>query len=197
MLRPTSTLIAAVLLAGLAACAGVQGPSVSGGPTGPNAEGAITVAKEQNGKFLSFVGPKIQHDRPFLGVSGTNFDCLRSYLDTRSGETANQLYVEDSYVGKKREWSAASDERGQPLRFIPISSNEITCDAGGGCSYAEEFAAALPEPLMRASTNGLMVTFTAKSGARTIIQVPGAQVVAQLAAVDSARKGLAQPTAAK
>ena len=118
----------------------------------------------------------------------------RSYLDTRSGEIANQIYVEDSYAGARRNWTGALDEAGKELRFIPITNEEITCDSG--CSYAEEFAAALPEPLMRASTQGLIVTFTAKSGARTLIQIPGDQVVAQLAAIDSARSGLAKPTAA-
>lgn len=188
MPRLTRTLTAAVLLAGLAACAGGTPPPKTTATPGPNSEGAITVSREQGGKFLSFVGPKIQHDPPFLGVAGTNFDTLRTLLDTRSGETASQLYVEDSYAGTKREWSAAQDEAGKELRFIPISANQISCDSG--CSYAEEFAASLPEAVLRAGTNGLMVTFIAKSGARTVIQVPGAQVAAQLAAVDSAKKGL-------
>ncbi len=48
---------------------------------------------------------------------------------------------------------------------------------------------------MRASTDGLMVTFIAKSGARTVIQIPGTQVAAQLAAVDNAKKSLAAQAA--
>jgi hypothetical protein len=191
------TFLAALAVAGLAGCAGGTVPTTSGsGGLSPaeNANTAITVSREQGGKFLGFVGPKTQHDPPFLGVPNTNFDLLRSYLDTRTGEVANQLYVEDSYAGAHRDWNAAQDDKGQLLRFISISNSEITCE--NGCSYAEEFAAALPEPLLRASTNGLVVTFIAKSGAHTVIQIPGSQVVAQLAAVDSAKSGLAAAPAA-
>jgi hypothetical protein len=198
MPHPTRTVLAALIVAGLSACAGGV-PTTSGTGALPtpaeSANTAITVGREQGGKFLSFVGPKTQHDPPFLGVPNTNYDLLRSYLDTRTGEVANQLYVEDSYVGAHRDWNAAQDASGQPLRFISISNSEITCESG--CSYAEEFAAALPESLLRASTNGLMVTFIAKSGAHTVIQISGPQVAAQLAALDSAKKGLAaaQPAA--
>lgn len=200
MHHPTRTFLAALAVAGLAGCAGGV-PTTSGTGALPtpaqNPNTAITVNREQGGKFLAFAGPKTQHDPAFLGVPNTNYDLLRSWLDTRTGEVANQLYVEDSYAGAHRDWSAAQDANGQPLRFIPISNSEITCE--GSCSYAEEFAAALPESLLRAGTGGLMVTFIAKSGARTVIQIPGSQVAAQLAAVDSAKQGLAaaaQPTAA-
>jgi hypothetical protein len=201
MPHPTRTFFAALLVAGLTACAGGTVPATTSGtgalPTpAESSNTAITVNREQGGKFLAFVGPKTQHDPPFLGVPNTNYDLLRSWLDTRTGEVANQLYVEDSYAGTHREWSAVQDANGQPLRFISISNSEITCESG--CSYAEEFAAALPEPLLRASSGGLMVTFIAKSGAHTVIQIPGSQVVAQLAAVDSAKHGLAaaaQPSA--
>lgn len=191
MPHPIRACFAALFVGSLAACVGGAMPTTTGALPTPaeNPGTAITVGREQGGKFLSFVGPKMQHDPPFLGVPSTNYDLLRSWLDTRTGEVANQLYVEDSYSGPQRNWNAAQDASGQPLRFIPISNQEITCESG--CSYAEEFAAALPEPLLRASTNGLVVTFTAKSGARTVIQIPGAQVAAQLAAIDSAKRGLA------
>jgi hypothetical protein len=149
---------------------------------------AITVTHERGGRFLSFVGPKEQHDAPFLGVPGTNVSVLRSFLDTRSGEVANQLYVEDSYSGPERGWNAARDANGKDLRFIAIGKDEITCS--GGCSYAEEFAAALPESLLRASPNGLTVYFYAKSGATKTIAVSAARIAEQLAALDSARAGL-------
>ena len=83
-----------------------------------------------------------QHAEPFLGVAGTNFYTLRTWIDRRTGETVHQLYVSDSYAGPPRDWNAARDAQGRPLRFIPISKNEITCQPS--CSYAEEFAAAIP-----------------------------------------------------
>jgi hypothetical protein len=179
------------------ALAGCGGGSQSLPTPGAHPDSAIAVSREQNGRFLAFVGPKAQHDPPFLGVAGTNIEALRSWLDTRTGDIASQLYVEDSYAGPLREWNGAKDASGQNLRFIAIGHDEISCQ--GGCSYAEEFAAALPEPLLRASSGGLAVTFTSKSGTQMTLRVPGEQVVNQLAAIDSARKGLslsAAPAAA-
>jgi hypothetical protein len=145
----------------------------------------VTKSVEQEGKFISLVGPRRQHGEPFLGVPATNFYALRSWIDTRSGETAHQLYVEDSYFGGKRDWNAAHDSAGAPLRFIEISRNEITCNPD--CSYADEFAAVLPEPMLRAGLQGMGVTFDAKAGNRMTIAVPGELIAKQLAAVDAAR----------
>jgi len=182
--------IAAAFLLALAGCAGL-----SSAPP-PNAGSATEVSRsaEQGGKFTAFLGPRRQHAPPFLGVPGTNFHALRSWLDTRTGERVHQLYVADSYFGAERNWEAARDKDGKKLRFIAISKNEITCD--NGCSYAEEFAAELPEPLMRASVQGLAVSFTAKSGAEQTIIEPGDLIQKQLAAVDAARATLPVAAAA-
>lgn len=176
--------LAPVLLAAvLAGCAGGPGGPARTAPGTP--ADAVTRASEQGGKFVALVGPRTQHAEPFLGVPGTNIYALRSWIDTRTGQTLHQLYVADSYVGGERNWDAARDAQGQQLRFIAISKNEITCD--GRCSYAEEFAAALPEPLLRASGKGLSVTFAGKSGASKTIAVSGDLVAKQLAAVDETR----------
>jgi hypothetical protein len=187
MRNPFALAVAAFLIAVLAGCAGV-----SSAP--PNVLGAagVTRSEEQGGRFIAFVGPRRQHAEPFLGVAGTNFDALRSWIDTRDGKTAHQLFVEDSYFGAERNWEAARVLGGEALRFIAISKNEISCE--NGCSYAEAFAADLPEALLRASTNGLAIRFTAHSGAEQTIIVPGDLIQQQLAAVDAARAGL--PTAA-
>lgn len=155
---------------------------------------AVTQAIEAGGKFVGVQSPKIPQGAPFFGVTETNFHVLRSWIDRRTGETAHQLYVEDSYAGKKREWNAARDGEGRTLRFIPISLNEITCNPG--CSYAEEFAAALPEDELRAHPQGLTVFFTAKSGEQMAIPVSGDLIVKQLAAVDAARRAGAAAAAA-
>jgi hypothetical protein len=173
-------LLPAILLTGLAACVG---PAPR-----PILQNDVSRSTEQDGRFISLVGPRRQHDEPFLGVPSTNFYALRSWIDTRNGQTVDQLYVENSYFGDERNWDAARNATGQELRFIPISKNEITCS--GGCSYAEEFAAALPEPLLRAGVGGLQVSFTGKSGATKTITVPGDLVAKQLAAVDAARARL-------
>ena len=176
-MRPRVFLAPAVLLA-LAGCG-----TLTGAPPLPPATG-VAQAPVQGGRFLAFVGPRRQHAPPFLGVPNTNFYTLRSWLDTRTGARVTQLYVEDSYSGPERKFDAAQ-AAGQPLKFVPVSKNEITCTPA--CSYAEEFGAELPEPLMRAHLQGLRVVFTAKSGARLTIAVPGDLIEQQLAALDRAR----------
>ena len=179
-------MIGAIVLAG---CGDLAGISPAAQPAN-----AVTRSQEQGGRFVTLAGPRLQHAEPFLGVADTNFYLLRSMIDTRTGEIAHQLYVEDSYFGAERGWNAARDASGQPLRFIPIGKNEISCETG--CSYAEEFAAALPEALLRASPQGLTVVFTARSGAEKTIAVPGELVGRQLAAVGEARTALPAAAAA-
>ena len=172
---------AAVLLGLLCGCA-----AQSGGPTTAAAPATgVTRSVEQGGKFIALVGPRREHAEPFLGVPSTNFYALRSWIDTRTGEAVHQLYVEDSYFGAERNWNAARDGQGHELRFIEISKNEITCEAR--CSYAEEFAASLPEDLLKASPKGLSVTFTSRSGDKKTIEVTEELIEQQLAAVAEAR----------
>src|SRR5580704_6272046 len=161
----------------------------------PGAEG-VELTREQNGKFLAFVGPKLQHTAPFLGVADTNYFALRSWIDTRNGQVAHQLYVADSYYGDPYRWDGVHDKDNATLRLIPISRNQITCDYG--CSYADEFAAALPEDYLRAQKKGLTVIFTAANGKTLEVTVPGDLVVKELLAVDTVRDALAknQPIAA-
>ena len=187
-MRHLNRAAAGLLMLGLAGCG-----TVSGGDTVGQPSTEVTITREQGGRFLSIVGPHVPHDQPFLGVPNTNFFALRSLIDTRSGEITHQLYVEDSYFGAKRKWDAAA-ANGQALKFVPISTNEITCDQN--CSYAEEFAANIPDATLRGSPQGLNVRFTAKSGADKVILIPAEPIQKQLAAVDQARTGLATASAA-
>jgi hypothetical protein len=177
---------AAIVGAALGGCSLLQNEKL---PTQPGAD-QIEMTKEQGGKFLAFVGPKLQHTEAFLGVEDTNYFCLRSWLDTRNGEVAHQVYVEDSYYGAPYRWDGAHDADNKKLRFIPISRNEISCDQG--CSYADEFAAGLPEDVLRAhKDSGLTVTFTAQTGKTLSVAVPGRLIAEELTAVDQTRTALA------
>ena len=184
-------LLAAALM--LSACAELPSNTTTLA-TGGQLATAVARSVEQGGRFISLVGPKRQHAEPFLGVAGTNFFALRSMLDTRTGETVHQLFVEDSYFGAERKWEAARDGQGRTLRFIAISKNEITCE--NGCSYAEEFGAAIPETLLRAGPQGFAVSFTAHSGATMTVNVPGDLVANQLTAIADARAALPSAAAA-
>src|SRR6516225_11143581 len=186
-------LIAASLGVALTSCAQLAPQQPAGA--------LVEVREDSSHRFITFIGPKAQHTPPFLGVPETNFYCLRSFVDRQTGETAHQLYVTDSYFGAERGWNAARDSAGAALPFVAIGHDEISCDAG--CSYVEEFAANLPESLMRASPDRLAVTFSSRSGDKKTIVVPGERITAQLAAIDATRTPAppaarsAQPVAAE
>jgi hypothetical protein len=177
------------LVVALTACAQLT-PRETAAPGSP----VVAARQDLSSRFVGFVGPKTQHAPPFLNIPGTNFYCLRSFVDLQTGETAHQLYVADSYFGAERGWSAARDSAGSPLQFVQISHDEISCDAG--CSYAEEFAAILPESKLRASPGGLVVTFRSPSGDEKTIVISGDRIAAQLAAID-ARRNPVEPAAAR
>jgi hypothetical protein len=175
---------ALAILAALGACAAPAPRNTTSGSDA--AVPATPVREHERGRFVELVGAKAQHDLPYLGTPGTNFFCLRSFIDRQTGKTADQLYVADSYDGKERDWDAAYDAAGKPLRFIAISRFEITCKYG--CSYAEEFAANIPQDELLASPEGFSVTFTDRAGDRKTINVSGAQVGAQLQALAAQQK---------
>jgi len=176
----------------------LQLPPAPGTQSGPQASPetqtqGVELTKQQGGRFIAFVGPRLQHSEKFLGVSETNYFALRSWLDNKTGEVAHQLYVEDSYDGSPYLWDGVHDLDNQKLKFIPISRNQITCDQG--CSYADEFAAELPEDYLRAHRSGLAVTFTASDGKKLAVTVPPELVLAELNAVDSVRAVAAKAAA--
>jgi hypothetical protein len=173
-------LVALAALIALAGCAAAGAPS----PAAENPN-AAKVTPQQGGKFIVVAGPKRRHAEPYLGIASTNFDLLRSFIDTRTGAVAHQLYVQDSYGGATRHWNTARLATGQTLRFIPITTSEVTCE--NGCSYAEEFAAALPEPLLRSSRQGFAVVFASRLGNEKTVAIPADLIATQLAAVDGAR----------
>jgi hypothetical protein len=163
----------------LASCAVVAPPDPATGTP------RVEAREDSSHRFITIIGQKAQHAPPFLGVPETNFYCLRSFVDRRTGETAHQLYVTDSYFGAERGWNTAHDGGGASLPFIAIGHDEISCDAG--CSYVEEFAAKLPESTLRGSRGALAVTFSSRSGDEKTIVVPAEQTTAQRAAIEAWR----------
>ncbi len=143
--------------------------------------GAVGVRVDVSGRFIALVGPKVQHDPPYLDTPNTNYSCLRSFIDQQTGQTAHQLYVVASYESN-RDWNAARDSNGQALQFLPISRFKIACNGKEDCSYAEEFAAKIPEGELN-NAHGFAVTFTDHDGHSQTITVSSQQVAAQIAAL--------------
>ncbi|MGH7045455.1 MAG: hypothetical protein ACREE2_03585 [Stellaceae bacterium] len=176
--RRGPSFFAVVIGTALAGCAALA-PSGEHVTTGLPA--GVVMREHLSGRFIELIGLKAQHAAPFLGTPDTNFYCLRSFIDRKTGASADQLYVADSYDGAERRWSAAYDTSGHALPFIAISRNRITCAAD--CTYAEEFAANLPEHQLRESPRGFAVTFTDHAGDHETIDVTADQIAAQLAAL--------------
>jgi hypothetical protein len=183
-MTPRRSLAALLSAAALFACAPLPPPASPA--TAPAAGPVPAVVSEPSARFIGFVGPKVQHDPPFLGIPDTNFYCLRSFLDRQTGETAHQLYVADSYFGAKRGWDGAHDAAGNTLPFTSIGINEIACE--NGCSYAEEFAATIPAAALQATPQDLAVTFTAGSGTTMTIRLSSEEIANQLAVVEAQRR---------
>jgi hypothetical protein len=155
---------------------------------GDKAAGASVAVREHlSGRYIALIGPKAQHDPPYLDMPETNFFCLRSFIDRQTGASAHQLYVVASYDAK-RDWDAAHDGAGQALTFIPISRYKIACVGDDNCSYAEEFAARMSESELRQSPGGLSVTFTDRAGDTETITLSADQIAAQLAALTEHEK---------
>jgi hypothetical protein len=188
-------ILSAVFAGALSACSGLTPPGSLSTPAGalPSAAKApaVEVREHLSGRFIALIGPKVQHAPAYLDIAGTNFYCLRSFIDRKTGESADQLYVADSYDGAKRDWIGAHDGAGQSLLFIPISRHQISCE--GGCSYADEFAANIPESELRTNPKGLAVTFTDRAGDQKTITVSADQIAEQLAALDAQRSALLAP----
>jgi hypothetical protein len=160
----------------------------------PSGSAMVAVREHLSGRFIALIGVKAQHAPPYLDTPGTNFYCLRSFVDRKNRETADQLYVSDSYDGPERNWDGAHDGAGRPLIFVPITRDKIACK--GDCSYVEEFAADLPESKLRANPQGFAVTFSDPAGDEKSITVSADQIAAQLAAVDAQQKAITFPAAA-
>lgn len=184
------SVLAALLGLALTACAPLA-PRETAGQT--DAQPGVSSAEDPSPRFIGLIGRKVQHAPRFLGVPETNFYCLRSFIDRRTGANEHQVYVADSYSGAERRWNAARDGAGRPLRFVEITREEITCS--GGCAYVEEFAASIPESELRANPQGLTVIFAAALGAEKKILVSGDQISAQLTAVATGGNPV-KPTAA-
>lgn len=187
---------AGVLMLALGACAQLPG---SGGRTLPppasaGAKPAAPVVRATALKrYVEIIGPKIRYSPPFLGVKQTNYYLLRSWLARDTGRVATQIYVTDSYPGAERGFTAAYDASGQPLPFVSILRDQITC--GNGCSWAEEFAATLPESVLEAGGQDYAVTFATRSGQRQTIHIAPAVLARQRAAVAAERARLRHASA--
>ncbi|MGH7481796.1 MAG: hypothetical protein ACRELV_06535, partial [Longimicrobiales bacterium] len=88
-----------------------------------------------------------------------------------------------------RFWARANSQEAEPLEFVEIASDVVTCSGYGGCSYHESFGASIPHRALLASSEGYRVKFYARDGSELVINVTPAQIAAQLAAIENVVAG--------
>jgi hypothetical protein len=191
MTRRSSAAVALALLGvEVAGCAPVAAPSPSPQISELSGNSGVVVREDLSQRFIALVGPEVRIEPPFFGTPNTNVARLRSFLDRRTGETANQLYVTASYNGN-HDWNAAHDSSGRTLQFFPMSRFEIACEGKDKCFYAEEFAAKFPESELSQNRGGFSITFTDEAGNAQTVPVSAAQIGAQLTALAALHKQMA------
>lgn len=171
-------LCVALIALAVAACA----PRATQPPPQPQ---AVEFQDDQFSQEATFVGIE-QTDNQTRGTVTDWF--IRSFVDKRSGEVSHQLYVHVSYLGERRRYERATDDRATTLPLSPIERLRGSC-SHGDCDYDEDFALGLRDPILRERAGtGFQVKVVAHSGDSIILTIAPGQIVPQLASVDAYRR---------
>ncbi len=120
----------------------------------------------------------------------TNFFCLRSFhrppnrRDRRPALCLENLSDWSRAIGTPR---MDGIRAGAEIHSDPAATRS-SCREEGNCSYAEEFAAAIPESDLRQNPKRLSVTFTDHAGDAQTINISAEQIAAQLTALAEHQK---------
>jgi len=139
-----------------------------------------TSVKVEDSKFedaATFIGIQEHPDR------NTEY-LLRSWVDKKSGQVTHQVYVANFYHGDWIFWSRANSEDAQPLQFVPIKQEVVTCDEFSRCSHSEHFAALIPDTVLRTHQDGFSVKFYGKTGKEMILRLTPQQIRQQLKVIE-------------
>lgn len=109
---------------------------------------------------------------------------IRAWIDKKTGEVTEQLYLETSYLGHWRFWQTAADDQADPLEVVAIDRSVDDCT--GMCSYSETVGVTLPNDYVRRhAATGFQVKVSAKSGDSLILDVGADQIQPVLNAIDA------------
>ena len=156
---------------------------------------AVKLTDEQDGRFIGLVGPQAQPCRARISAcASTNFYLLRSFIDTRTGEIAHQLYVAGQLFRRK-----AQLERGARTRLASRCASSRSAATRSPASTAAPTPRNSPPrcpsrccaPTRRASRS----SSRARSGDRKTILV-AADLITQAARRGRCRARAARPDAA-
>jgi hypothetical protein len=155
-------------------------------PIEARSDTGVRIESDRFSKRITFEGSTFgKHS-----LLGTNyFHHVRSWVDRDTGIARHQLYVNILYADARRGYDRAANDDAQDMSVTRIGFEK---DRGckGMCSYSETIGIDLPESLMEAkAANGLQIKLYAHSGDSLILDIPAAEITAQLQAIDGYRHG--------
>jgi hypothetical protein len=162
-------------------------------PAPARSDTGVRIESDKFSKLVKFEGP-VFAKHSLLGTSYLHH--VRSWVDRDTGIAQHQLYVNIFYADGRRGYDRAANDDAQDMSVTRISFEK---DRGctGMCSYSETIGIDLPESLMEAkAANGFQIKIYAHSGDSLILDIPTAEITAQLQAIDAWRHPGATPSAA-
>jgi hypothetical protein len=151
-----------------------------------HAQPLVTIQSDKFSKLVTFEGATFgKHS-----LLGTNyFHHIRSWVDRDNGIAQHQLYVNILYGDARRGYDRAANDDAQDM---PVTRISFEKDRGckGICSYSETIGIDLPESLMETkAASGFQIKLYAHSGDSLVLDIPAAEIIPQLKAIDAYRHG--------
>ena len=148
---------------------------------------ATTVKDSAFDAQVRYTGPTLRTERRRGLFMDYHSVSLRSFVDKKSGQSTNQIYVVLSYVGGLRFYQTASFEGGVQRELLAIDRNVDFCN-GGFCAYTETLGIQLTDAELESAVSGMKIRLNAKSGHESFIELPANYVAGFLAAVPTDRQ---------
>ncbi|HEX6939978.1 MAG TPA: hypothetical protein VF158_11240 [Longimicrobiales bacterium] len=140
------------------------------------------VVEVQDSEFephVTFVGVEVPYDTSYAA----NVHFLRSWLDKKTGALYHQLYVVNYYRGDWRFWRSANNANAEPLDFVSIERDVVSCSGYGSCLHSETFGISIPHDALLANRDGYSLKVYAQSGRSMVLRITARQIAAQLEAI--------------
>lgn len=129
------------------------------------------ITKSEFDKCTEVVGAEVISNPEYFSMENTSYaTTLRSWLCDSTKK--HQLYVTIEYTGSWRFYGSASDKNANTVPLLKISQDVLECK-NFGCKYSETLGINLTDAdLNKGTKEGFKYQIRAKSGDKTIIEVP-------------------------
>lgn len=118
----------------------------------------------------------VQNPRVLMSQTGTEISFKFRTSQCKDKPSEQELYLSMTYTGGWRFYNSASDDNAKSYTFYEVSRDVNGCETilgSASCSYTEDVVIAIPKnKLEQAAQDGLKLQLKAKSGDKTIVEVP-------------------------